>query len=66
MTLIGSPITLAESDHAEPDFASEMKYNESHTWTNFYLETAKGRLEIYCLGESNGYYCESVDFIKVS
>jgi hypothetical protein len=60
--IIGSPITLAEQDHSEPKFAPN-SYSESHTWSNFYLETAKGRLEIYCLGESNGYYCESVHFV---
>lgn len=62
--VIGSPITLAEEDSNDPDFAPN-NYEESHTWSNFYLETAKGRLEIYCLGESNGYYNESVDFVKM-
>jgi len=60
--LIGSPITLAEDDHpGDPDW-SQLKFSESHTWSQFILETAKGRVEFWFLGESNGYYSEEVSF----
>lgn len=58
--IIGQEIILAEEDRECPDFAKNRKYEESHSWTNFYLKTEKGRLEIYFLVESNGYYSESI------
>ena len=62
--ILNQEITLAEEDSKEPDWYKE-EYYDCHTWTSFYLETAKGRFEIWILGESNGYYNESVTFEKI-
>ena len=55
--LIGSPLVQAEestSDGGEP-------INASLTWTFYKFATAKGYVTLRWLGESNGYYSESVD-----
>lgn len=59
--LVGHVITLAEEDSREPDsFTHEFgQWSESHTWTSYYIEAGGHRLEIWFLGESNGYYSET-------
>ena len=44
--------------------APDYKYYESATWSQFRIVTNKGSFEIWWLGESNGYYGESVSVIK--
>lgn len=62
--LIGSPLLLAEEVTDEYD-DSLYEYNESLTWTFYKLSTIKGSVIVRWLGESNGYYSESVNFIEV-
>lgn len=58
--LVGSPITMAEevTNEGESEWGTQ-------TWTFYKFATNKGYVTIRWLGESNGYYSESVDFIKL-
>jgi len=67
--LIGSPIIQAEEVIHEQDFNPKgvkiPEYQDSFTWTFYKLATAKGFVTIRWYGESNGYYSETVDFVKI-
>lgn len=62
--VLNCPITLAEEDNSPPKWANEVNIQSSHTWSAYFLETKKGRVEIWFLGTSNGYYSETTSFIK--
>lgn len=67
--LIGSPLLQAEetsNEEFEKEYAEsiEGKQQDSYTWTFYKFATIKSYVTIKWLGESNGYYSESVDFIK--
>ena len=67
--LVGALIVSAEEatnsgDEDSSDKPSE--YCESFTWTFYKIETNKGGIWMRWLGESNGYYSESVYFIWVN
>lgn len=68
--LVGSPLLQAEEAESEnnalPKPGGEDSYAESWTWTFYKLATIKGSVTIRWLGESNGYYSESVDFDRVA
>lgn len=66
--IIASPVLLAEEvsyENEEPEGVSPKDghyKDDSYTWTFYKLSTIKGSVTIRWLGESNGYYSESVDF----
>lgn len=65
-SIIGSEIVSAYEDCGDPE---NINYTprESYTWTNYTLVAANGnRVVIHWLGESNGYYSESVYFSRVN
>jgi hypothetical protein len=62
--LVGTPIEFAEESTAEEGEVRE-RGEDSSTWTFYRLRTIKGSVVIRWCGSSNGYYSESVDFVKV-
>jgi hypothetical protein len=63
--LIGSPIVQADEETNFESFPDE-DVDDSFTWTFYRIATAKGLVVLRWLGQSNGYYSESVDFIEIS
>ena len=54
--LVGEPLTFVDESSADYEEASE-----SGTWTFYKFATVKGWVDVRWLGESNGYYSESVN-----
>jgi hypothetical protein len=56
--LVGEPLLIAEevSGMTEPD----VEHYESYTYTFYKFATRRGYVDVRWLGESNGYYSESV------
>lgn len=46
-------------------YTHDSSYRDSFTWTIYNIESKKGAVKIVWLGESNGYYSESVHFSEV-
>ncbi len=63
--ILNSPIAMAEEDSDEIPGYKYSYSDDSHTWTSFYLKAENGAsVKIWFLGESNGYYSESVNVTK--
>jgi hypothetical protein len=62
--LIGEPLLVAEENSSLDGFVDTVKHYDSYTWSFYRLATQKGWVVIRWLGESNGYYSESVDFVE--
>ena len=62
--LIGTPILVAEERTSEGNCKDE--YDESCTWTFYTISTIKGTVVIRWYGTSNGYYSESVSFVRIT
>ena len=67
--LIGVPLLMAEEVSNEGGEGADPKPNEyadSWTWTFYKFGTVRGYVTLRWLGESNGYYSESVYFDEVT
>lgn len=60
--LVGSPLVRAEERTSSDEQPHE--YAESWTWTFYEFATNKGSVTVRWLGESNGYYGESVSLAE--
>ena len=58
--LVGEPLLIAEEVEGSVPIDFEDKYTESYTFTFYKFATRKGYVDVRWLGESNGYYSESV------
>ena len=66
--LVGAAIVQADevvSQNETPSGFPSVEYPGSYTWTFYKLATNKGYVTIRWLGESSGYYSESVYMRKV-
>jgi len=59
--LVGSPLLQAEEVSGVAPVEFDEGDHESVTWTFYKFGTRKGWVDVRWLGESNGYYSESVD-----
>ena len=62
--LVDTPILQAEEVSGE-DPPGYSYSDTSHTFTFYKFATIKGSVTLRWLGESNGYYSESVDFVEL-
>ena len=60
--ILNSPILEAEERTQQGE---RSEYGDSSTWTFYTIRTVKASITIRWFGTSNGYYSESVDFIKL-
>ena len=60
--ILNKEIIFAEEDSGakDPEWHTSYDYDCHHTWTKFVLGTKNANVEFWFLGESNGYYSESI------
>ena len=65
--LVGEPLLLVEESTSDknPEGVSIARQEGTYTWTFYKFATRKGYVDVRWYGESNGYYSESVDFMKI-
>lgn len=63
--LVGEVLTAEETSNSNDPVPGREYAPESYTWTFYRIGTARGLVTVRWLGESNGYYSESVSFRKV-
>ncbi len=64
--ILNAEVTVAEDTTTmDNPNAPDYKAYESATWSQFRIGTDKGTFEIWWLGESNGYYSESVSVRQI-
>lgn len=63
--ILYTPILRAEENsNSERYDEFQQDYSESWTWTFYKIDTINGGVTIRWYGTSNGYYSESVDFVR--
>ncbi len=62
--LVGFPIIRAEENTNTDDPTPDGALAESYTWTFYRIQTVNGLVVVRFYGSSNGYYSETVDFVK--
>lgn len=60
--LLGTPIVEAREETRN---ATREEVPDEGTWTFYVFRTIKGTVNVSWLGESNGYYSESVDLMEI-
>ncbi len=65
--ILNSPVisALESVSNTNPLISKVKPSDDSFTWTQFKIKTAKGTVRIRWLGESNGYYGEGVNFCEI-
>ena len=59
--LVGEPLLMAEEVEGVIPVDFQEEDHDSVTWTFYKFATRKGYVDVRWLGESNGYYSESVE-----